>query len=250
MSQDVLWSLNEGIATLSFNRPDKLNAFREETTEQLVSSLERAAADDNVKVIVLTGNGRAFSAGIDLGMIETEPEIQLGQILIEYFEPIFQTLQSIEKPTVAAINGPAAGVSVGIALNCDICVASQSAYLLVPFVGLGLIPDGSLTWMLPRLAGQQVAAGMALLGEKMSAETCEKRGLIWRCYADHEFHEQVISISTKLAQQPALSVALTKQALRSSANNNWQEQLLLERQLQDRCGKTETFKSTRAAFLQ
>lgn len=239
-----------GVVTLTIARPDRLNALDCASADALREALLSAEADESVRVVALRGEGRAFSTGLDLGDVNPAMDIDLGRILEQHFEPLLQTVRGLSVPVVAAVNGPTAGVSVALAVAADLCLASESAYFLLPFTALGLVPDGGLTWLLPRLAGLQNAAAAALLGERIPARTAMEWGLIWRCLPPQEFEQAIEQCVTRLSALPRGAVAATKMALQDAATLSFGEHLLVERDLQQALGRRPEFRQRLVAFLQ
>lgn len=248
-STDTLLSHHEnGIATLTINRPQALNALDPLTVGRLRACLKDAEADPEVNVVVIRGAGRAFSAGLDLSHVDSDAEIRLGDVLQFHFEPLLDTLRNLQVPVISVVHGAAAGVSAAIALASDLCFAAESGYFLLPFTGLGLLPDGGLTWLLPRLVGAQRAAAMALLGDRLPAATAANWGLCWRCVPDAELDAAVDETAKRLVALPRAGLVATKRALRESAGVGYTEHLLHERAAQHALGATEDFRARLKAF--
>jgi len=242
-------NIRGGVAWLTMERPDKYNAVTREMAMGLQEALDAAAADDEVRAIVLTGAGKAFCAGQDLKEA-TDPGIELQRIVKEHYNPLIQRIRTIEKPVVAAVNGVAAGAGANIALACDIIVAKKSASFIQAFSKIGLIPDSGGTFMLPRLVGWQKASALMMLGEKVSAEEAEQMGMIYQAVPDDNFESTVDALAQKLAMMPTRAFALTKLALNKSMTNTLDQQLSLEEKYQTEASQTEDYQEGVQAFLE
>jgi 2-(1,2-epoxy-1,2-dihydrophenyl)acetyl-CoA isomerase len=240
------------ISRLTLNRPDKLNAFTREMHAELRAALEAADADARCRVVVLTGAGRAFSAGQDLaeaiGGSDAPGEIE--NRLETWYNPLIRLITSLEKPVIAAVNGIAAGAGANIALACDLVLAARSASFLQAFARIGLVPDAGGTYFLPRLVGAQRARGLALLAEPLSAEKAEAWGLIWKVVDDDRLAHEVSAVAGKLAASATYALALAKRALAASASNTLSRQLDLERELQQLASASPDAREGIAAFLE
>lgn len=246
----ILLEISHHVATVTLHRPERLNAFNEAMHTQLAQALDRIELDRAIRAVLLTGSGRAFCAGQDLGeRSSAEGELDLGDTLDRLYNPLIRRLTELERPVLCAVNGVAAGAGANLALACDIVVAARSANFIQAFCKLGLVPDAGGTFILPRLVGSARAMGLAMLGEPLPAEKAEAWGLIWRCVDDEQLMEQAGALARHLAQQPTRGLGLIKRALRASAGNSLEEQLELERDLQREAGKTEDYQEGVAAFL-
>jgi 2-(1,2-epoxy-1,2-dihydrophenyl)acetyl-CoA isomerase len=246
----VLYESAQAIATITLNRPDVLNALDDTLIRALRDAVERAAGDDTVRAVLLTGAGRAFSSGADLASVPPSPSLDLGQLLRERYHPVILAMRSMPKPIVCAVNGPAAGAGMSIALAGDIVLAARSAYFVQAFSKIGLVPDAGSTWFLPRYAGDVRARAMALLAERIDAPTAERFGLVWQVLDDEQLLPQARQLAARLAAQPTRACALIKQALNDSFGRDLPAQLELEATLQTQAGRTEDFAEGVAAFLQ
>jgi 2-(1,2-epoxy-1,2-dihydrophenyl)acetyl-CoA isomerase len=243
---------DEGIATITLNRPGKLNSLTAGMLEALLAALAEAEADASVRVVILTGAGRGFCAGQDLNERASNPadtRLDLGQSIERRYNPLVRFLRDMEKPVIGAVNGVAAGAGANLALACDIVIAARSAKFIQAFCRIGLIPDSGGTFTLPRLVGRARAAGLMLLGEDLPAERAAEWGLIWKCVADETLEEEALSIARRLAGLPATGLALIKRALVASFENGFDAQLDLERDLQHIAGESEEYRERVAAFL-
>ncbi len=248
----VLCSEADGVAELTLNRPDKLNALNEEMFHLLAGHLARIAADAGLRAVLLTGAGRGFCAGQDLGarnFAETE-EPDLGATLERFYNPLVRRLRTLEKPVVCAVNGVAAGAGCNIALACDIVLAARSARFIQAFCRLGLVPDSGGSWFLPRLVGEARARALALLGEPLDAERAEAWGLVWKVVDDERLLEEARGLARELARGPTRGYALIKKAFAASWQNGLDAQLDLERDLQREAGRTRDYREGVRAFLE
>ncbi len=250
MASSVLFEIKNGVAFLALNRPDKLNAFNRDMALLLQQKLDACVADANIRCIYLTGSGKAFSAGQDLVEVMGDDMIGFDKILSEHYNPIVTRIRKIEKPVVAAVNGVAAGAGANIALCCDIVVAAHSASFIQAFSKIGLIPDSSGTYFLPRLVGWQKASALMMLGDKVSAQDAEQLGMIYKIFPDDSFASSSVSLAETLAQMPTRGLALTKQVLNSSFTNSLESQLSLENEVQQRAGQTYDFTEGAKAFIE
>lgn len=248
--QEIRSQFENGILTLSLNRPDVFNSFNRTMALQLQAELDRCATDATIRVVVLTGEGKAFCAGQDLAEATDPNGPALQQIVSEHYNPIILKLRHLEKPVIAAVNGVAAGAGANIALACDIVVAKESASFIQAFSKIGLIPDSGGTFMLPRLVGVQKAMALMLTAEKVSAADAEKMNMIYKAIADDAFEHYVDQLSAQLAQMPTTGFGLTKKAVNAALCNTLEHQLALEEQLQTQAGQTHDFKEGVAAFLE
>ncbi|HKM14809.1 MAG: 2-(1,2-epoxy-1,2-dihydrophenyl)acetyl-CoA isomerase [Pseudomonadaceae bacterium] len=249
----ILLEIDQGVALLTLNRPDNLNSFNAEMHQAMRAALSQIRKDASVRALVITGSGRGFCAGQDLGdrnvaASDTAPD--LGESIEKRYNPMLRTLRDLPLPVICAVNGVAAGAGANIALACDITLAARSASFIQAFCKIGLIPDSGGTWTLPRLAGMARAKGMALLGDKISAEQAESWGMIWRCVDNDQLMEEAMKLARHLATQPTKGLALIKRAMNASANNTFDEQLDLERDLQRLAGRTEDYREGVAAFME
>jgi 2-(1,2-epoxy-1,2-dihydrophenyl)acetyl-CoA isomerase len=249
-SATVLISSHRGITQLTLNRPDKLNAFTRAMLAELREALAAAATDPECRVVVLTGAGRAFSAGQDLADASLGSAGDAGKLLEDAYNPLINMITSMEKPVIAAVNGVAAGAAANIALACDFVYAARSASFLQAFARIGLVPDAGGTWVLPRLVGPMRARGLAMLAEPLPAQTAEDWGLIWKCVDDDKFETEVAAAAARLAVAPTYALALAKGALAASSTNTLVQQLDLERDLQRLAGASPDAREGISAFLE
>jgi 2-(1,2-epoxy-1,2-dihydrophenyl)acetyl-CoA isomerase len=239
-----------GVFTISLNRPEVFNSFNKEMAIELQEILDNARIDNSIRAIVLTGEGKAFCAGQDL-VEATDPNgPELQSIVRDHYNPIIEKIRTIEKPVIAAVNGVAAGAGANIALACDIVLAKESASFIQAFSKIGLIPDSGGTFMLPRLIGMQKALALMITGDKVMANEAEKMNMIYKAIPDDNFEEEVNKLALSLAHMPTKGIGLTKRAINESWNNSFEQQLKLEEELQTIAGKTEDFKEGVSAFLE
>jgi 2-(1,2-epoxy-1,2-dihydrophenyl)acetyl-CoA isomerase len=245
----ILLHIENGIAIISLNRENKLNAFTREMSLLLQDTLDECANNAEIRVLYLTGKGKAFSAGQDLAEIGDPPGPGLEKILVEQFNPIVSRIRNIGKPVVAAVNGVAAGAGANIALACDVVVAAKSAFFIQAFSKIGVIPDCGGTFFLPRLIGWQKASSLMMLGDKLTADEAERCGMIYKVFPDEDFLPESMRIASSLVQLPARALSLTKQALNLSFGNNLEQQLKCEEELQCIAGSQQDFAKAVGAFL-
>lgn len=250
--ETIVFEASEGLATLTLNRPDRLNSLNPRMHEEIAAALGAVESDPAIRALLVTGAGRGFCAGQDLNLRDAgaSGDFDAGAALERYYNPLIRRLRALAKPIIAAVNGPAAGAGANIAFACDIALAARSASFLQAFCRLGLVPDAGGTWFLPRLAGSARAMGLALLGEPLSAETAAQWGLIWKVVDDDKLMAEARALAAKLAQGPTGGLGLIKQALNRSLANSLDAQLDVERDLQRVAARSEDFKEGVAAFLE
>ncbi|MDH3399888.1 MAG: 2-(1,2-epoxy-1,2-dihydrophenyl)acetyl-CoA isomerase PaaG [Chromatiales bacterium] len=251
-SSCILVDSRPGVVRITLNRPDKLNSFNEAMHLELIAAIRAADADASVRCLILTGAGRGFCAGQDLGARKAEDPAQksvIGQSLEKLYNPLVKTLRGLRMPVICAVNGVAAGAGANVALACDIVIAAGSARFIQAFSKIGLIPDAGGTWALPRLVGQARATALAMLAEPVGAEQAEQWGMIWRCVDDQELEDHVWQMAEHLATQPTQAMALIKQAMMASATNTLAQQLDVERDLQAMASESNDFREGVSAFL-
>lgn len=243
--------IENGVAWITLNRPETFNSFNREMALSLQSTLDDCESNNEVRAIVLTGNGKAFCAGQDLNEV-TSPELNPGfrKILEEHYNPIVQRIRKIEKPIIAGVNGVAAGAGANIALACDIVIASEASSFIQAFSKIGLIPDSAGTFFLPRLIGFQKASALMMLGDKVSANEAESLGMVYKVVPIESFIEEVGKIANKMAMMPTKALGLTKRLLNQSMVNNLDQQLSLESDLQIEAAETEDYSEGVNAFIE
>jgi 2-(1,2-epoxy-1,2-dihydrophenyl)acetyl-CoA isomerase len=250
--ENIQFEIKDGIAQLTLNRPDKLNSFTQAMHLEVRAALDTLQADKSVRVLVLTGAGRGFCAGQDLSDRAVEPGakgVDLGESVEKFYAPLVLTLRSLPMPVICAVNGVAAGAGANIALACDIVIAGKSASFVEVFCKLGLIPDTGGTWILPRLIGHARAMGLAMLGEKLTAERAEQWGLIWKCVPDEDLLKEALAMATHFSTAPTKGLAFTKRALQASYTNTLPEQLKLEGEMMRELGYSHDYREGVAAFI-
>src|SRR3954464_4944295 len=228
----ILVSQEAGVLSITLNRPDKLNAFNPEMHQLLRKALERAADEQGIRALLLTGSGRGFCAGQDLSERNISADaapIDLSVSLGSHYNPLVRRLRALPKPIVCAVNGVAAGAGANLALACDLVIAARSATFVQSFSRLGLVPDSGGTFFLPRLVGSARAMALALLAEPLSAERAEQWGLIWKVVADARLAEEAFAVARALDAGPTKGYGLLKKAMSASASNTLDAQLDLER---------------------
>jgi len=247
----IVLEIKNQVATITLNRPEVYNSFNREMAFLLQDTLDKCENDNEVRAIVITGNGKAFAAGQDLKEV-TDPELNPGfkKILDEHYNPIITRLRRIKKPIVAAVNGVAAGAGANIALACDIVIAHENVSFIQAFSKIGLIPDSGGTYFLPRLIGFQKAMALAMLGDKISAEEAEKMGMIYKVSSTESFEEEVQKLALKLANMPTKSLGMIKELFHKSMNNTLEEQLALESKLQIEAAQSKDYEEGVKAFIE
>jgi 2-(1,2-epoxy-1,2-dihydrophenyl)acetyl-CoA isomerase len=243
--------ISNSVAFLTLNRPEVFNSFNREMALRLQSELDRCAENNEVRAIVLSGNGKAFCAGQDLKEVTT-PELNPGfkVILEEHYNPIIKKIRSISKPVIAAVNGVAAGAGANIALACDIVVASERASFIQAFSKIGLVPDSGGTFFLPRLIGFQKASALMMLGDKVSAEEAEHLGMIYKVYSAEDFNAEVTVLAEKMVKMPTKALGLTKQLLNNSMTNSLNEQLEMESKFQIEAAQSNDYNEGVSSFVE
>ena len=237
------------VTYIKLNRPDLYNSFNREMALALQRMLDECE-EDNTRCLVLTGEGKAFSAGQDLKEVTDPAGPPMRSIVMEHYNPIIQRLRRLPIPVVAAVNGAAAGAGANIALACDIVIAKESAFFMQAFSHIGLIPDSGGTFHFPLLFGWQRDSAYMMLGQKVFAKDAMTMGMIYKSVPDAEWDTYVKSLAEKLASMPTVGLALTKEALNASQGNNLFTQLDIEEQLQIKAGETEDYEEGVRAFLE
>jgi len=244
----ILFEIKNNVAVITLNRPEKFNAFNRGMALELQQRLDECS-NKNIRCVYLTGSGKAFCAGQDLGELTGDNPPGFEVILAEHYNPIITRIRKLEKPVVCAVNGVAAGAGANIALSADIVVAAESASFIQAFSKIGLIPDSGGTFILPRLVGFQKASALMMLGDKVAATEAERMGMIYKVFADVAFAESSFAIAVALSEMPTIGLALTKMALNASLGNNLAEQLQMEDELQYKAAHTADYAEGVAAFL-
>jgi len=246
--ETILFSLQAGIARLTLNRPDRLNSFTVRMHEEVADALSRL---DEARVLVITGAGRGFCAGQDLGDRAVAPgeSVDLGHSVESYYNPLIRRLTSLPFPVIARVNGVAAGAGANIALACDIVIAAKSARFIQSFAAIGLIPDSGGTWVLPRLVGQARALGLALTAEPLPAEKAAEWGLIWKAVDDESLDLEVGSLAARFAEAPTRGLARIKAMIRESWGHGLDEELDRQRDAMRELGFSDDYREGVAAFM-
>ena len=246
--QTITYELNDGMAVVTMNRADKYNALTTQMRAEIAHAVTRGGRE--ARVVVITGAGKAFCSGQDLGDRATATSIDLERTLRDEYAPMLRAIVNCPVPTIAAVNGPAAGAGANLALAADVVFATESAYFLQAFTRIGLIPDAGGTYTMPRQMGMAKAMGAALFADKISARQADDWGMIWEAVEDHQFHAQGRAKAAHLAAGPTAAYAAAKKVIRETWENTFEDQLTLEAQEQGKCGKSRDFKEGVMAFTQ
>ena len=242
----------DGVATLTLNRPDRLNSFTVAMHGELRAALDEVAADTAMRCLVLTGAGRGFCAGQDLADRAVAPgseALDLGFSIENYYKPMLLRLRHLRMPTVCAVNGVAAGAGANIPFACDLVIAARSASFIQSFSKLGLVPDCGGTWWLPRLVGPARAMGLALLGDKLPAAQAEQWGLIWRCVEDDQLMPSALALARQLASGPTRGYVRTREAMAANLERSFEAALDVERDYQRELGRSSDYREGVTAFI-
>lgn len=249
--ETILTDLSEGVYTLTFNRPDVLNAFNDQMAEEVQDALKKIERDDAVRCLVLTGAGKGFCAGQDLGALKGRVEsLSFRDHLLRTYNPIISKLRAVEKPVLGQINGAAAGAGLGLALACDLRYAAAGAKFRMAFSGIGLAPDSGTSFFLPRLIGYARAYALAITNEPLTAEDAAQMGLVNKVFPLEQLASGVREIAVKLAQAPTKAFGLTKRAMNKAFEESIDEALDYEAHLQNIAGQTADYREGVAAFLE
>ena len=246
----ILTEEKNNVLVVTLNRPEKLNCFNREMALQLISILDKAENNNNIRAIIITGMGKAFCAGQDLSEAIDPNGPGIKKIVGEHYNPIILKIRSIEKPIIAVINGVAAGAGANIALACDIIYASKSASFIQAFSKIGLIPDSGGTYTLPRLVGFNLASALMISGDKLSADDAKNFGIVYKVFDEENLMELSIASAIKIAAMPTKAIGLTKRLLNKTYSNSLEQQLLLEKNLQIEAANTLDYKEGVNAFLE
>lgn len=244
---------DKGLAIITLKRPQVLNSFNRQMALELQNALAEVEKNNQIRAILLTGEGRAFCAGQDLAEAmpkEDGTKLDLGHIVKDQYNPVIAAIRRIEKPFVAAVNGTAAGAGANLALACDFVLAAENASFIQAFVKIGLIPDSGGTFLLPRLVGMARASALTMLGQKLSAEQALSWGLIYQVCKQEELLNSATALAHQLASLPTKAIGLTKRAINATFNNTLEDQLALEEQLQREAGYTHDHQEGVKAFLE
>ncbi|MBO9445164.1 enoyl-CoA hydratase-related protein [Ruegeria sp. R14_0] len=240
--------ITDNLAVVTLNRPDKMNALTAQMRAEVTHAMTHAAR--HARAIVLTGAGHAFCSGQDLGDSSTTGKLDIERTLRDEYDPMLESIYNCPVPTVAAVNGPAAGAGANIALSADVVIAAESAYFLQAFSRIGLMPDAGGTWFLPRQMGFAKAMGAALFADKISARQADEWGMIWEAIPDAEFDAHWRKRAAYLAKGPTAAFGAIKQAIRGTYDNTLPQQLEVEAHLQGECGRSRDFAEGVVAFME
>ncbi|MET0510637.1 MAG: enoyl-CoA hydratase [Thermoleophilaceae bacterium] len=251
--EHLIWELSEGVGRITLNRPDSLNAWNQPFGRELRQVIEADAADESVRAVLITGAGRGFSSGADLkaGFDQADdgmPDVR--KELVELYHPIIAGVRRLEKPVVAAVNGPAVGIGASLALACDLVLAAESAYFGLAFVNIGLMPDGGSTLFVPAAVGKARAFQMAMLGERVDSARALEWGLVNFVHPDDTMLDEAVALAGKLAAGPTRSYAGSKRALNRMLYPDLEGQLDLEADLQHALARTKDFQEGVLAFVE
>jgi len=246
--QTITLDIADGVAVLTLNRPDKMNSLTTQMRAEIAFAMRDAAK--SARVIVITGAGRAFCTGQDLGDRGDATRVDLERTLRDEYQPMLEAIYDCPVPTIAAVNGPAAGAGANLALAADVVIAGESAYFLQAFTRIGLIPDAGGTWFMPRNMGLAKAMGAALFADRISARQADEWGMIWEAVADDVFEAHWRARAHHLAEGPTQAYAAVKRAIRGSFESGLPDQLNTEAHLQGKCGKSRDFREGVVAFME
>ena len=246
--KEINYLLADGLAVVTLNRPEKMNALTSQMRAEITHAMRRAGAE--ARAVVLTGEGKAFCSGQDLSDANSAGELDLERTLRDEYTPMLEAVYDCPVPTISAVNGPVAGAGANLALAADVVIATESAYFMQAFSRIGLMPDAGGTWFLPRQMGLAKAMGAALFADKISAKQASDWGMIWEAVADEEFAETWRQRATYLAKGPTKAFGAIKQSIRASYGNSLPEQLSVEAHLQGECGKSRDFLEGVTAFME
>lgn len=246
----IIFEKKDNIGFIKLNRPEKFNSVVKALALEFQAALDDCDNDAAVRAVIITGEGKAFCAGQDLGEVIDVNGPPMSEIVNDHFNPIITSIRKLSKPVIAAVNGVAAGAGANIALACDIVIAAESASFIQAFSKIGLIPDSGGTYFLPRLVGFQKASALIMLGDKVSAIEAEKMNMIYKVFPDEIFNDEVWRLALTLAAMPTKAFHYTKMALNETYNHNFSEQLALEDKLQSQAGSTNDFKEGVNAFVE
>ena len=249
----IKFETSEGVATLTLNRPKALNSFTMEMHGEVREAMVQVTNDASIRCLVITGAGRGFCAGQDLGdraVAADDAPPDLGESVEKNYNPLIRSIMNLPKPVICAVNGVAAGAGSSIALACDIVLAARSASFIQVFCKIGLVPDSGGTWNLPRAVGLARAKGLAMLGDRLPAETAEQWGLIWKCIDDDELQAEAQKMASYFATQPTRALGRIKKLLNESGTNTLVEQTELEKEAMQELGQSADYKEGVAAFME
>ncbi|MEP7194949.1 MAG: enoyl-CoA hydratase-related protein [Saprospiraceae bacterium] len=246
----IITKLEDSILQITLNRPEVYNGFNKGMSIEVQEALRLGSESENIRAIVITAQGKAFSSGQDLKEASESSELSMRRIILDQYNPIISEITKCPKPVIAGVNGIAAGAGANIALACDIIIAAQSASFIQAFSKIGLIPDSGGTFFLPRLVGYQRAKALMMTGDKITANEALQMGMVYKVFADSDFEEQLMTFARQMAEMPTKALYLTKQLLEISLNSSLENQLLNEVDYQEMAGETNDFKEGMKAFIE
>ena len=247
--ETVKYAQDDTVAIITIYRPDAMNSFNEELRRDLLAACERAAGDDSVRAVIVTGEGRTFSAGADLkGSLD--PEKSIEDMLQAEYRPVFESIARMDKPVIAAVGGSAAGIGMSLALNCDLLMIADDAFLLSPFTTISLVPDGGLNWLLVHQIGYRRAFQLSIESERISAERCVELGLANKSVPADSLQEAALAWAKALSKRAPLSIAATKKAMRHATSESWASTFDVEAPLQQKLRRSADSAEGVAAFLE
>ena len=248
LNHAIEYAVTDSICTITLNRPDQLNSFDKQMHQEMAQALARVAQDENVRVLVISANGRGFCAGQDLADADVQPGGNIGHLIETYYNPMIVAITELPIPVIAKVQGVAAGAGANLALACDMVFASDKASFIQAFSGIGLIPDCGGTWQLPKLIGLARAKGLALTGERLSAADAAAMGMIWKCVPHEDLDEVVNDLATKFSQSATRGLAQTKLAMHAACTTSLSDQLAREARVQAELGASQDYAEGVDAF--
>lgn len=246
--ETVIYATDESVAIVTINRPDAMNSFNEQLRRDLLEALELAAKDDAIRAVIVTGEGRSFSAGADLKDIDYVRDIE--EMLQQEYRPVFECIAGMQKPVIAAVGGSVAGIGMSLALSCDLLIMSDNAFMLSPFTTISLVPDGGLNWLLVSQIGYRRAFQLSIESERISAERCVELGLANKTAPLESLLKETLKWAKAIAERAPLSIAATKTAMRHAASGSWASTFDIEAPLQKMLRSSEDSAEGVAAFLE
>ncbi|WCN37180.1 enoyl-CoA hydratase-related protein [Aneurinibacillus uraniidurans] len=250
MYETIQYEVINHVATLTLNRPERYNAFTKQMHKEIITALKQAEKDADVRCVVITGAGKAFNAGQDLGEVQSGEPVEFSALLRERYNPMVMQIQNMGKPVIAAVNGAAAGAGMSLALACDLRLAADNAVFSNAFINIGLVPDSGGCYFLPRIVGIGRALELALSGDKLDATEAHRIGMVNQVYPAEQFAERVRAYAERLAVLPTRSIGLIKKAMYKSLHMTLEEALEYEAYSQDIAGNTADHKEGVQAFFE
>lgn len=251
--ETIKLEIGQSLATVTLNRPDRLNSVNARMRQELIDAMDAIAHDSTARALLITGAGKAFCAGQDLNERRRSPNTpppDLSISLLDGYNPLVSRIKALKVPVICAVNGVAAGAGANLALACDIVIARESASFIQSFANIGLVPDCGGTWSLARKIGQARAMAWAMTGDAITASQAATWGLVWQCYKDDEFEKESLDFAYRIAKKPTGALAAIKHAIESAYQNTFTEQLELEAELQKNCGLSADYKEGVHAFFE